>query len=230
MARIVDLNKKWGDKSVFDGFSLEVADGSVTAIMGRSGVGKSTLLNCIADLTDYEGLIQGFGRTAYVFQEPRLIEFMSARQNVEYVLRGKFADKDAVNRLIDGVFALMKISGLADRAVRTLSGGERQRVNLARAFAYPSDSVLLDEPFNSLDTKLKLDLLIDLKTMITTYKKTCLMVTHSVDEALFMADSVVYVKDRSTAITVSGVSGDKNFGYESDGEPRKMLCKLLYEE
>lgn len=229
MPRITGLTKKWGDKSIFDGFSLDIPKNKITAVLGDSGVGKSTLLSCIASLTDYLGQISDFGTVSYVFQEHRLIEGLTARQNLEYVLEGAIKDKNAVNEVIDRVFSLTELKSLSNKQVKTLSGGEKQRVNLARAFAYPSDSILLDEPFNSLDLGLKNRIMSDFRSLSKAFPKTCIFVTHSVDEALFLSDEIYFLKPNE-AVYVGGLSGDRQYGYEKDDTLRRKIYSLLFKQ
>lgn len=229
MPKITNLTKKWGNKSIFDDFSLEIQKNKITAVLGDSGVGKSTLLSCISKLTDYQGQISDFGVISYVFQEHRLIENLTARQNLEYVLDGAINDKNAVNEVIDRVFTLTELQNLSDKQVKTLSGGEKQRVNLARAFAYPSDSILLDEPFNSLDLGLKNRIMTDFRKLFATFPKTCVLVTHSVDEALFLSDEIYYLKPNK-AVYVGGLSGERQYGYEKDDTLRRNLYSLLFKQ
>lgn len=229
MAKITDLCKKWGNKLIFDGFSLNVADNKITAILGKSGVGKSTLLSCISKLTDYIGQIEGFGTISYVFQEHRLIENLTVKQNLEYVLSSSINNNNAVNEVIDRVLRLTKIEKLENKPVKNLSGGEKQRVSLARAFAYPSNSILLDEPFNSLDLGLKKTIMLDFRNLFEDFSKTCVFVTHSVDEALYLSDEIYFLQENK-AVYVGSVSGNRQFGYEDNNDLRRNLYKLLFKE
>lgn len=86
MPKFINITKKWGNKSIFDKFSLELPDEKVSVILGESGVGKSTLLSVAASLTDYEGKTEGFENPSFVFQQPRLIEQLSVYENIEFAL------------------------------------------------------------------------------------------------------------------------------------------------
>ena len=226
MARIVDLTKKWGNKTVFDKFSLDIPDKKITAILGKSGVGKTTLLNAVAGVIDYEGQIECGNAVSYVFQEHRLIPFMTVKENLEYVLTDTIKDKSEVNRLIEGVLQSVRLEKYADTVADKLSGGEKQRVALARALVYPSDVVLMDEPFNSLDVGLKTAVMNEYRSLFGKYGKTCVFVTHSVDEALYFADNIVFLKPNQ-AVLLGAVDGKRTFGYESDVTIRKRLYELL---
>ena len=229
MAKITNLTKKWGNRSIFDGFTLELEENKITAILGKSGIGKSTLLSCISNLTSFDGKIEGFGNISYVFQEHRLIENLTVKQNLEYVLGGAIKDKNAVNEVIARVLDITKLKNLQNKQVKTLSGGEKQRATLARAFAYPSQSILLDEPFNSLDLGLKNSIMSDFRTLFETFPKTCVFVTHSVDEALFLSDNI-YFLEANRAQYIGSVSGERKYGYEENDTLRRKLYELLFKE
>lgn len=225
---LIEISKKWGDKPVFDKFSLSVKDGAITALLGKSGVGKTTLLNAVARLIDFEGSVEDAGGVSYVFQEHRLIPFMTVRQNLEYVLSDAVGDKNEVNRLIEGVLTAVRLTECAKKVVDRLSGGEKQRVSLARALVYPSKVVLMDEPFNSLDLGLKISLMTEYRQHFADYGKTCIFVTHSVDEALYFADDVYFLKPNE-AVFIGSVAGERAYGYEKSGAMRKTLYSLLTE-
>ncbi|HWI73341.1 MAG TPA: ATP-binding cassette domain-containing protein, partial [Baekduia sp.] len=144
-----DVGKAFGDRVVLDGFSLEVAPGELVALVGPSGCGKTTILNAVAGLepVDAGAVAAGDARLGVVFQQPRLLDWVSARENVALAARAAGRGDDAVDALLEAV-------GLADHAGQfpsALSGGQRQRVAVARAFVVQPDVVLLDEPFSALD-------------------------------------------------------------------------------
>lgn len=145
MIEIRNLTVRFEQKTVFDRFDLDLPDTGVVHLMGESGVGKTTLLRVLmGTLTPNGGTVTGLkGRTISVaFQEPRLLEWKTAHENVAMV-----SDSETADRLLE------RLNMGAERNTRAskLSGGQKQRVSLARAFAFGSDVVLLDEPFNGLD-------------------------------------------------------------------------------
>lgn len=195
---LTNLGKAYGSMPVIQGLSLDFAEGSVTAVLGPSGCGKTSILNILAGLDrEYTGSLQGFGiaGAAYVFQEDRLMPWLSAVANVEFVLR-PFMDKQ--RRMAAATEALEAV-GLADSANKLpnlLSGGMRRRVALARAFAFPSDVLLLDEPFSALDLKTRInvmDLFLDLRQ---GDGRTAIVVTHDVREAIYLGDSIAVLSER----------------------------------
>lgn len=180
-----------GEKIVFDNFSAEFKDGKVTAVMGSSGIGKTTLLNCIAKLTDYDGEIAGVGSSAYVFQEDRLIPDKTVYDNIDFVMQTE--DADERKKRIKNALSVTELLSEAFRYPSELSGGQRKRVSLARAFASGRDLMLLDEPLSSLDIGLKFRIFDVMKRVFKSDSKTVIMVTHDVDEALTLADEIVII-------------------------------------
>lgn len=185
MIRISNLTKNYGNQTVYKNFNITFEDGKITCILGESGCGKTTLLNCIANLTDYSGEIPKLEPT-YIFQSPRLVPCLTVKQNLELICK----DGEKIENILKRV-------GLADKADKypaTLSGGEAQRVSLARAFVFGGDILLMDEPFSSLDLKLKFsacDLFLSLQR---EKNMTALFVTHDIEEALRIADRIIILK------------------------------------
>ena len=186
-----------GEKVVFDNFSANLKDGKVTAVMGSSGIGKTTLLNCIAKLTDYDGEIAGVGSSAYVFQEDRLIPDKTVYDNIDFVMQTE--DADERKKRIKNALSVTELLSEAFRYPSELSGGQRKRVSLARAFASGRDLMLLDEPLSSLDIGLKFRIFDVMKKVFKSHSKTVIMVTHDVDEALTLADEIVIIEKGGVA-------------------------------
>lgn len=186
-----------GERIVFDNFSAEFKDGKVTAVMGSSGIGKTTLLNCIAKLTDYDGEIAGVGSSAYVFQEDRLIPDKTVYDNIDFVMQTE--DADERKKRIKNALSVTELLSEAFRYPSELSGGQRKRVSLARAFASGRDLMLLDEPLSSLDIGLKFRIFDVMKKVFKSDSKTVIMVTHDVDEALTLADEIAIIEKGGVA-------------------------------
>lgn len=190
---IKGLYKKFDNLSLFSDFSIEFHEGTITCILGPSGCGKTTLLNIIGEtIKPDSGHLSGFsGKTiSYIFQDPRLLPWKSVEQNIDFVLtRETPADK---RHLITGqLIRLMELEDFAGFYPSKLSGGMRQRVSIARAFAYPSEIILMDEPLKGLDIKLKLNLIRIFSRMWQADKRTVIFVTHDVDEALLLGNEII---------------------------------------
>lgn len=188
--RIENLTKKYGENTVYENFSLDINEGEITCILGESGSGKTTLLSCIAGITDFVGEISGV-KCSYVFQTPRLVPNLTVYNNLKLVC----SDDNNIEEILDGLF----IKNKRNSYPISLSGGQAQRVSLARAMLADSDIILMDEPFSSLDMKLKRDISLLYKDWQKSSAKTTLIVTHDVDEAIFFADRIIVLKDGKIA-------------------------------
>lgn len=216
-----------GEKIVFDNFSAEFKDGKVTAVMGSSGIGKTTLLNCIAKLTDYDGEIAGVGSSAYVFQEDRLIPDKTVYDNIDFVMQTE--DADERKKRIKNALSVTELLSEAFRYPSELSGGQRKRVSLARAFASGRDLMLLDEPLSSLDIGLKFRIFDVMKKVFKSDSKTVIMVTHDVDEALTLADEIVIIDKGGVAYRkeFSADLFDRDITDDECNRIRKEIIEIL---
>ena len=204
-----------GDQVVVDGFDLQVAEGEFVSIIGHSGCGKSTVLSIVASLTKASaGSVVVAGREVthpgpdrgVVFQSPALFEWMNARQNVAIGVDSTFPthSRDERRRIVDEHLRLVGLGDCGDKKPSELSLGMRQRVGLARAFALRPKVLLLDEPFGMLDSITRMELQEVLVTIWARDKKTAIMVTHDVDEALFLSDRIVMMTS-GPAAKVGGI-------------------------
>ncbi|MGW2093470.1 ABC transporter ATP-binding protein [Promicromonospora sukumoe] len=189
-------------RTVLDGVDLEVAPGEIVAVLGPSGCGKSTLLRQVSGLDAPTGgrvtidgapVVGADPRTAVAFQEPRLLPWRTLTQNVALGLPPGTA-KDAGRARVAQLLDLVGLAASAGLRPRQVSGGMAQRASLARALARNPGVLLLDEPFGALDalTRLRMqDLLLDVHA---AQPATILLVTHDVEEALYLADRVVLLR------------------------------------
>ncbi len=187
------ISKSYGDKRVFQDFALEINQGEILAVLGASGCGKTTLLNVLAGLISYEGEVKNPPQSVgYIFQEPRLLPNLSVVENLRYV-GGRY-------EVIEEILDKMELSSVKNKRPKELSGGEKQRVAIARAFLTDASLLLLDEPFSSLDTGLKVRLG---KAFIERWKEkkqTVVFVTHDVEEACMLAHRVAVLKGGEVAL------------------------------
>jgi NitT/TauT family transport system ATP-binding protein len=176
-------------REVFADFSLTLEGGKVAALLGPSGGGKSTLLRLIAGLDrDYGGRIDvPAGKIGMAFQEPRLLPWRSVGDNLRLAAPG------LSEAALHDSLAAFELEGRADDYPGQLSLGLARRVALARAFAVEPDLLLLDEPFASLDRALHLRLRALLAQRIAARNITVLIATHDLDDALLLADEVIFI-------------------------------------
>jgi sulfate transport system ATP-binding protein len=196
-------NKSFGDFRALDDVSIEVPDGSLTALLGPSGSGKSTLLRAIAGLESLDGgqvLIDGEDvsskpvqkrEVGFVFQHYAAFKHMTVYENVGFGLKIRKWKKDKVNARVHELLELVQLHGLADRYPSQLSGGQRQRMALARALAVEPQVLLLDEPFGALDAKVRKDLRTWLRRLHDEMHVTTIFVTHDQEEAMDVAGQLV---------------------------------------
>ncbi len=187
---ISDLCKAYGEKQVLLNFSAVLEKGKTTALMGASGIGKTTLANILLGFETAEsGTITGLPeRKSAVFQEDRLSENYSALTNVQAVCKNK-KDKEMAKNLL----CRLGLEKDLKTQVRDLSGGMKRRVALARALCAEYDFLVLDEPFKGLDEQTKAMTMQTVKEM--TQGKTVLLITHDKDEAHFFTDAIINPED-----------------------------------
>ena len=190
--KIKKLHKSFQETVLFDDFSIEFAPGTISCILGPSGCGKTTLLNMIGGTESYsQGSITGTYKKeiSYIFQEPRLLPWKNVLENLCFVLKEKYAQKEAHDIALE-YLKMVDLFEFRSHYPRQLSGGMRQRVAIARAFAYPSDIILMDEPLQALDLKLKVNLMMAFHKLWEKDQRTVVFVTHHIDEALLLGEEI----------------------------------------
>ena len=216
---VENVSKNFGDFVALENVSLEVPSGSLTALLGPSGGGKSTLLRVIAgleqpdsgtvildgqDLTESPARERGVG---FVFQHYAAFKHMTVRDNVSYGLKIRKVPKDECQKRVKELLELVHLDGFADRYPAQLSGGQRQRMALARALAVEPKVMLLDEPFGALDATVRKELRAWLRRLHDDVHVTTIFVTHDQEEAMEVAEQIVVLN---------------NGRVEQEGTPREL--------
>jgi len=207
--RVQDLIKRYDQVMAVKRVTVEIREGSLTAILGPSGCGKTTLLRCIAgllmpdegqvfignkDVTHLEAFKRNLGM---VFQRPSMFPHMTAYENIAWGLQLRHWPKNDIPKRVSEMMRLVHLEGMEKRAFRQLSGGQAQRVVIARALAPAPDLLLLDEPLSALDAKLRDELILEIADIHRQTGCTTLLVTHDQGEALTIADNVLLMNDGS---------------------------------
>jgi NitT/TauT family transport system ATP-binding protein len=185
--------------------SLEIPQGQFVCLLGPSGCGKSTLLNAVAGFAPpSSGSITADGKLVtapgpergMVFQEYALFPWMTVADNVAFGLQIKGQPREQINATVDKLLTMLSLQDFRNRYPKDLSGGMRQRVAIARVLALDSPIMLMDEPFGALDALTRRNLQDELLRIWAELKKTIIFVTHSIEEAIYLADRIVVMTYR----------------------------------
>lgn len=233
MLTLKKISKVYGDNWVFKNVSMTLGDREIASVIGPSGVGKTTLLRVIAGLTGYEegdliveGDVHSRGQAlSYVFQESRLLPWLTAEENIRLV------NESLTSEELDRLLSLSRLSHAKDLLPEEMSGGMRQRVSLARAFAYHPNIILMDEPFKSIDEYLKSQLMADVLALWRAQPKAILMVTHDLEEALSMSDTLYFMGDHpARLIKVMDVAEPRNMTSTQKEEAKEIIRQFWKEK
>lgn len=185
--------KLYDGVEIYKDFDLTLNEGIITCLMGPSGCGKTTLLNMMGGLIAPDsGLMEGFDskRFSYVFQETRLLPWKTVEGNLDFVL-DRNLPKEQRKTLTGKLLKMVDMEAYAHYYPSQLSGGMAQRVSIARAFALPTDIILMDEPFSGIDINLKKTMLQRFLEIWKTDQRTVIYVTHDIGEALLLSNEIV---------------------------------------
>jgi sulfate transport system ATP-binding protein len=207
MITVTGASKRYGDFAALDDVTLEIPDGSLTALLGPSGSGKSTLLRVIAgletpdsgsvvisgeDVTDVPPQRRNIG---FVFQHYAAFKHMTVRDNVAFGMTIRRRPKAQIDARVDELLGIVGLAGFQKRYPSQLSGGQRQRMALARALAVEPQVLLLDEPFGALDARVREELRAWLRRLHDEVHVTTIFVTHDQEEALEISEQVVVINE-----------------------------------
>lgn len=204
---VTGVSKRFGDFVALDDVNVSLPTGQLTALLGPSGGGKSTLLRIIAGLDSADSgtiTIEGTEAThlppqkrnvGFVFQHYAVFKHMTVAKNVAFGLEIRKRPKDEIAAKVDELLRLVHLSQFAHRLPSQLSGGQRQRMALARALAVEPNVLLLDEPFGALDAKVRKELREWLRRLHDEVHVTTVFVTHDQEEAMEVADEIVVINE-----------------------------------
>lgn len=216
------ITKRYGEKTVFENFSLALEEGKITALLGESGAGKTTLLKIAAGLTDYEGEVTDRKKFSYLFQSPMLLPNLTVEGNLKFVLPESEWGK------ISQTLTRVGLAGREKDFPRALSGGEKQRVAIARAFLFPHEVLLLDEPFSALDLSLKRSLISLIVELWREKNGTVLFVTHDPHEAVLLSHRALVLRGGQIARDIC-ISGELPRDFFQRPPEEELLTRALTE-
>jgi NitT/TauT family transport system ATP-binding protein len=231
--------KSFGNLKVLENINLTIEKGEFAAIVGPSGCGKSTLLRMVAGLeTPDEGAVQTDGelirkpspRRMMIFQEHALYPWLTVGKNVEMGLELAGVAKEERRNKAENVLKTVGLEGFYDYYPSQLSGGMRQRVSIARALVMDPDILLLDEPYGALDAMTRLTMQNELLKLWEGSGKTMLLITHDIDEALYLADKVFVMSARPGKVVRTidlDLPRPRNRNSQRFGELRQEIIQLL---
>lgn len=215
--------------TVLKGLSLDIRSGECLAIVGASGSGKTTLLRVLAGLETADGgdvqidgrFVTGVGKErAVIFQEPRLLPWLTVLGNVAFGLEVRGEPRKQAEERARRYISLVGLGDFADAYPKQLSGGMAQRVGIARALTVQPEILLLDEPLGALDAMTKITMQEELIRIWSEERVTMVVVTHDLEEAVYLADRVLVLpKDKGAAIRVI----DVNLARPRDRSERKFV-------
>ncbi len=204
-----DLTKRYGDLTVLDKVNFNIQKGELVSIVGPTGCGKTTFLNCMSKLTETtEGNIYIDGEVAnptkhnlaFVFQEPTALPWLTVAENVAYGMKIKHMPEKQMKERLKYILDLVGLQDTANLYPNQVSASMMQRIAVARAFAVNPDLLLMDEPYGQLDVKLRFYLEDELVKLWQTLKSTVLFVTHNIEEAVYIAERILVLSPKPTKI------------------------------
>lgn len=203
------MTKCFGDLKVLNDISFDVHRGEFLCIVGPTGCGKTTFLNCITglyDLTDGQILVNGEPvdtkkhNIAYIFQEYSTMSWLTVEQNVAFGLKMKRKPKEEIDRAVAEVLEMVGLTKYKDYYPVELSTSMLQRVVIARAFAVKPDILLMDEPYGQLDVELRFRLEDELLKIWEKLGTTVIFITHNIEEAVYLSENILVLTNKPTSI------------------------------
>lgn len=198
---------------LFENFNLKISNNEFLTILGKTGVGKSTILRVLSGLLKLQaGTLKINGEVSLCFQDSRLFPNMTVFENIAYPLKIKNCNKDEIKTKVNSLIKDFKLENVKDRMPDNLSGGETKRVALARCIITKPKILLLDEPTSNLDFEVKIEIRELIKKMHTKYKCITVMVTHDIFDGFYLSDKILILGEKKVIAYVNSknIMKDKN--------------------
>jgi len=236
---VKNLTKKFGDLLVLDHINFNIKKGELVAIVGPTGCGKTTFLNCMSKLTETtEGdiFIDGVSadpvkhNLAFVFQEPTALPWRTVAENVVYGMEVKGVPEKERKERLEYILNLVGLKDTADLYPNQVSASMMQRIAVARAFAVNPDLLLMDEPYGQLDVKLRFYLEDELVKLWQTLQSTVLFITHNIEEAVYVAERILVLTPKPTKVraeVIVDLPRPRNFLDPKFIEIRRQVTELI---
>ncbi|MDO5519895.1 MAG: ABC transporter ATP-binding protein [bacterium] len=195
------VKKSFGTAEILKDISLEVKKGQVVALLGPSGSGKSTIFNLITNLiTPDEGTITVDGNVGYMYQKDTMVPWKKVIDNIALPLRFQGMNKREAREKAISYLDTFGLSGYETKYPSMLSGGMKQRANFLKTYLTSNDIILLDEPFGALDSMTRKRMQMWLLSVTKEMNATILLITHDIEEAIFLADQVYVLSDKPATV------------------------------
>lgn len=225
MLEAVNLSASYPAAPLFTGLNLTIPSGETAAILGPNGCGKSTLLSLIAaQKNPLDGSVKlsgrliekGDKRVGCILQTYGIFPWLTVEKNIRIPLEIAGLDERVIRQKVLRIMDDFSISSLKERYPLSLSGGEKQKIALARTMVSEPELLLMDEPFSAIDALTREELQDFLKTLLRSKKTATLIVTHSIEEAAYLADTIYIMGDKPSAGFVSVYSSKQDFSDRKD--------------
>lgn len=210
--KVENLTKQFGDLMVLDDISFDIKKNEFLCVVGPTGCGKTTFLNCLTKIyTPSRGEIYIDGEPAdpkrhnisFVFQEPSAFPWLTVRENLEFGLGVKRVDKQEIKSRVDNILDIMGLRDVENAYPRELSVSVEQRIIIGRSFVMQPDLLLMDEPYGQMDIKMRFYLEDEVIRLWKELGSTVIFITHNIEEAVYLAERVLILSNKPTTVKES---------------------------